>query len=158
MKLSTIVFAAVAAEDKKVPPRHPIDRLKTLTRMSKKVLDRNFGFLPSRLAWIVKFEFNANRMRRNFSRGNQKCGFYDQYQTPHGGPERKRREYDDDFDLARLSGNASLAIQQITTGYRKWAERYISACSGQRSYQFLIERMNKWNAHLQAHLLENYNQ
>ena len=37
-------------------------------------------------------------MKKNFERGNQRCGFYDA-QPPHGGPEesRERRAADDDL-------------------------------------------------------------
>ena len=45
--------------------------------------------------------------------------------------------------------------REITTGFRKWAERYLSLCSGQRKYQYQITRMNKWNSVLQAHLARN---
>ena len=42
-------------------------------------------------------------MSRNFERGNQKCGFYDEDQLPHGGPERKRRGTDDDDTILKAS-------------------------------------------------------
>ena len=154
MKLSTIIFAVAAAEDKKVPPRHPLQRLSRLTEFSAEILNSWFEFLPSKDAWIQKFAVNAERMERNFNRGNQRCGFYDASLEPHGGPEgaRKRRS-DDEFDFDRYNReDPSIGIKQITTGYRKWAERYISQCSGQRLYQHQIDRMNSWNEKLQAHL------
>ena len=95
MKFSAaLLFAVAAAEDKKVPPRHPLQRLAKLTEFSAEILNEWFDFLPSRDAWIQKFATNAERMERNFNRGNQRCGFYDENQMPHGGPERKRREVD----------------------------------------------------------------
>merc|ERR1712154_133956 len=128
MKFSTAVLVAVAsAEDKKVPPRHPLQRLARLTEFSAEILNDWYGFLPSKDSWIQKFANNAERMERNFNRGNQRCGFYDENQLPHGGPERKRRDLDD-------------------------VDRYISQCSGQRQYQHQVNRMNKWNSLLQAHL------
>ena len=83
--------------------------------------------------------------------------FYDENQLPHGGPEpsddRKRRDLDifDRYDRE----DPAVGTKQITTGFRKWAERYISACSGQRQYQHQVNRMNKWNNDLQAHLAAN---
>ena len=152
MKFSAaLLFAVAAAEDKKVPPRHPLQRLARLTEFSEEILNEWFSFLPSKDAWINKFANNADRMERNFNRGNQRCGFYDEDQLPHGGPERKRRELDDEFDRYNRE-DPSVGIKQITTGYRKWAERYISQCSGQRNYQHQINRMNRWNELLQAHL------
>ena len=81
--------------------------------------------------------------------------FYDENQLPHGGPsdERKRRDLDifDRYDRE----DPSVGTKQITTGFRKWAERYLSACSGQRQYQYQVNRMNRWNSKLQAHLSNN---
>ena len=126
MKLSTAVLLAVtSAEDKKVPPRHPLQRLATLTRFSAEIMNQRFSWLPSKESWVQKFAKNADRMERNFTRGNQRCGFVDP-SVPNGGPalERKRRFAED--ELERLSNDPSRAIRQITTGYRKWAERYIA--------------------------------
>ena len=150
MKLSVALIAVAAAEDKKVPPRHPLQRLNRLTEFSAEILDDWFGFVPSVDAWKNKFARNAERMERNFNRGNQRCGFYDADLLPHGGPERKRRSDDDEIRYNRE--DPSDGIKQITTGYRKWAERYLSQCSGQRQYQYQVDRMNRWNAILQAKL------
>ena len=145
------LIAAASAEDKKVPPRHPLQRLARLTQFSEEILNDWFTFLPSKDSWVAKFARNAERMERNFNRGNQRCGFYDENLTPHGGPERKRRFADDEFDRYNREDPA-VGVKQITTGYRKWAERYLSQCSGQKSYSLQINRMNKWNGQLQAHL------
>merc|ERR1712014_477094 len=151
MKFSTAVLVAVAsAEDKKVPPRHPLQRLAKLTEFSAEILNEWYTFLPSKDSWISKFANNAERMERNFNRGNQRCGYHDEDNLPHGGPERKRRE-DDDMDRYNREDPVQ-GTKQITTGFRKWAERYISQCSGQRQYQHQVNRMNKWNSLLQAHL------
>lgn len=45
------------------------------------------------------------------------------------GKSSKKDAYD------RLSNDTPLKWRQITTGYRKWAERYLSNCSGQRKSQ-----------------------
>ena len=40
-------------------------------------------------------------------------------------------------DLTRYDReNPLIAIRQITTGFRKWAERYIAECHGQRVYRY----------------------
>merc|ERR1712106_285141 len=92
MKFSpALLFAVAAADDKKVPPRHPLQRLERLTQFTDELLTTWFTFIPSMNNWVNKFANNAARMERNFNRGNQRCGFYDQDQLPHGGPERKRR-------------------------------------------------------------------
>merc|ERR1719197_1134302 len=105
MKLSvaTIVAVASAQDNKKVPPRHPNQRLAKLNR-------------------------NVDRFERRW----EQCGFYDENQLPHGGPkpeERKRREDDDDDILPRYNKeNPVTGIKQITMGFKKWAERYVSGC------------------------------
>ena len=152
MKLSPIILAVVAAEEKRVPPRHPLQRLARLTQFSEEILNEWFDFLPSKDAWVRKFAKNAERMERNFNRGNQRCGFYDA-EHPHGGPERKRRS-DDELDRYNREDPYE-GIQEITTGFRKWAERYLSQCSGQRRYDHQFNRMNKWNTQLRFNLL-NY--
>ena len=83
--------------------------------------------------------------------------FYDENQLPHGGPEpsddRKRRDLDifDRYDRE----DPAVGTKQITTGFRKWAERFLSACSGQRNYNYQVNRMQKWNNALQMHLANN---
>ena len=150
MKTFAVALVAAASADKKVPPRHPLQRLNRLTEFTEELLTDWFSFLPSQQAWINKFAKNAERMERNFNRGNQRCGFYDENQLPHGGPERKRRDLD---DVDRYNREDPVeGTKQITTGFRKWAERYISQCSGQRVYKHQIKRMNKWNDLLQNHL------
>ena len=100
-------------------------------------------------------------MERNFNRGDQRCGYYDEDNLPHGGPEltrkteRNRRDDDDVFRYDRE--DPSVGTKQITTGFRKWAERYLAACSGQKQYKHQVNRMNKWNEILQAHLSKTSN-
>ena len=154
MKFSpALLFAVAAAEDKKVPPRHPLQRLNKLVEFSEEILNEWYTFLPSKDSWVAKFAANAERMERNFNRGNQRCGYYDE-NSEHGGPaaaERKRREASSDLDRYNREDPVE-GTKQITTGFRKWAERYISQCSGQRQYQHQINRMAKWNNLLQGHL------
>merc|ERR1711893_409548 len=158
MKFSAALLATAAvADDKKVPPRHPLQRLNRLTEFSAEIMNDWFQFLPSQRNWISKFATNAARMAKNFERGNQRCGFYDENQAPHGGPagDRERREVDDEVRYDRE--NPSVGVKQITTGFSKWAERYLSACSGQKNYNYQVNRMEKWNNKLQAHLANNNN-
>ena len=154
MKISPAVIVAVASaqDEKKVPPRHPLQRLNRLVEFTEEIMNDWFTFLPSQQAWIGKFANNAARMERNFNRGNQRCGFYDEDQLPHGGPsdDRKRRAADDVDRYNRE--DPSEGIKQLTTGFSKWAQRYLSQCSGQRNYNYQVDRMTKWNSLLQAHL------
>ena len=155
MKFSPAILVAFAsAQEKKVPPRHPVQRLNRLVQFTEELMNDWFDWLPSQEKWIQKFANNAARMEKNFYRGNQRCGFYDEDQLPHGGPsdDRKRR----DLDVDRYDRTDPVnGVQQLTTGFRKWAERYLSQCSGQKIYNHQVNRMNRWNGLLQGHLERN---
>ena len=81
MKFSQIFLAGlVTADEKKVPPRHPLQRLDSLVQFSDEIL--NSGAFNNKSdkwieRWGLKFESNAERMKKNFERGEQRCGFYD---------------------------------------------------------------------------------
>ena len=82
MKLPTIFLAGlISADEKKVPPRHPLQRLNRLVQFSDEIL--NSGAFNNKSnqwieRWSTKFSNNADRMKKNFKRGNQRCGFYDE--------------------------------------------------------------------------------
>lgn len=173
MKVSAIILATVVnGQEKKVPPRHPEQRLTRLQQFSEEWINDNLPFLPSKDAWVAKFKNNAGRMLTAFKRPT--CGFYDPSQMPHGGPDpnpelrpggnprsRRSEEGDTDYEDGMLvrynKNNPMIGIKQITTGYRKWAERYINECLGQRKSQFQIKRMSKWFQLLGAHYVATQN-
>ena len=83
MKLSSTFFLVgqVFADEKKVPPRHPLQRLDRLVQFSGEIL--HSGAFNNKTdkwinRWTNKFSNNAARMERSFTRGNQRCGFYDE--------------------------------------------------------------------------------
>ena len=107
---------------------------------------------------------------KSFSRLNQhgekRCGRYDPTAVDtHGVPTRKRRSgrirraeegFDEFEDLIRLDrDNPRVAIKQITMGFSKWAKRYIGTCQSQKRNSHQVKRMEKWNASLQMHLMNN---
>ena len=146
MKLSTICLAGLAsATEKKVPPRHPLQRLNRLVQFTSEILNSG-AFNNKSVRWIVnwelKFANNAERMARNFKRGNQRCGFYDE-NLPHGGPSDDRKRRDAEFDRYDRV-NPCRGMKQLITGFAKWSERYISSCSGQKNEQHQAKRMEKW--------------
>ena len=55
-------------------------------------------------------------MERNFRRGNQRCGYYDEGNLPHGGPERKRRDVDDE-DFRYDREDPTVGTKQITVSF-----------------------------------------
>ena len=153
MKLSVATIVAVAsAQEKKVPPRHPLQRLNKLNKFAAEWCNAN---LSEKAAghWEQKFDRNVQRFERRF----ELCGFYDENQLPHGGPkpeDRKRREDDDDDILPRYNkDNPVTGIKQITMGFKKWAERYVSTCKLQPERQ--VQRSNKWFEQLAAKYVAN---
>merc|ERR1712127_836263 len=127
--VATLV-ATVAAADKKVPPRHPLQRLSKLGRF-------------------------------------ERCGHYDESQEHGGqaGAERKRRDAEDacldiDSELCRYDkSNPIRGIKQTTSGFRKWAERYLAndkdgaSCKLQPAKQ--VARAQAWHDKLLAKLAVN---
>merc|ERR1712176_715274 len=162
MKNYSLLVAAVIAQaptdDRKVPPRHPLNRLKRLVQFGQEWVEDNIPNIASvrQGKWQQKWENNAQRMRDAFDR----CGGYDKdNEAGHGAPPRSKREtdsakYELEFQLERYArGVPMLGIKQITTGFRKWAERYLINCRGQQRYNHQAVRMSKWLGLLRAHCI-----
>lgn len=199
-------IALVAAKDKKVPPRHPLQRLNKLNVFYNNFFDEMVGLGHMKQGEADRRKARAEsfmgKMEAAFNRPN--CGYYDD--SKHGGPDpnpelkengkpRNRRTADNEEDLHeathewcasemsdnymvggefssenfaecchfdssycngmqaprsgskkaydRLSDITSLKWKQITTGTRKWAQRYINNCSGQRKNKLASTRARK---------------
>merc|ERR1712080_330495 len=142
MKLFLPIFIGVLnaeqGDDKRIPPKHPLDRLDQLERFAKEWLATGFGMNHNKaIHWSGKFDRNTQRMRDRF----EHCG-------SNPGSNRKRREAkkggNNGLGFARLdTANPVKALKQITTGYRKWAERFLQDCKVQPERQ--AERSRKWN-------------
>ena len=143
MKLAVAFVAAASASEKKVPPRHPLQRLNKLNMFAVEWVTDN---LSTKMAanWSGKFNRNVGRLERRF----ELCGFYDA-NSEHGGP-RERRE-DEEFERYDKS-NPVRGIQQISNGFKKWAQRYIADCKVQPARQ--VERAAKWFTQLTGKLAE----
>ena len=50
------------------------------------------------------------------------------------------------------SSNPFKSINQITSGFQKWSQRFLSNCRGQQKRLHQMKRMEKWNRLLQDHL------
>ena len=109
----------------------------------------------------------------------EECGYFDPNNLPHGGPDpnpelrpdlkprRQRRSdssnedptdgglYDEEGFMRYDKNNPMVGIKQITTGFRKWAQRYINECYGQRKYKFQVNRMNRWFQTLGQHYVQS---
>jgi len=98
MKLESYILAlsVVAGQkkknsDRKVPPRHPLQRLWRLYQFSEEIIQLHFyqsNMKAKRIdalrelikTWLYMAQ------RETFLRGTKKCGFYDPLDLPHGGP------------------------------------------------------------------------
>ena len=150
MKVFAATIVAMATAEKKVPPRHPLQRLTKLNAFANEWIADNLSEKQA-ANWGSKFDKNTARMEKAFDL----CGFYDET-SEHGGP-RERRSTTDDSDLTRYDqSNPIRGIQQITKGFAKWAQRYIAECKVQPAKQ--VDRMNKWQGQLvgkyQANIME----
>lgn len=110
MKLSLATLAAVAvADDKKVPPRHPLQRLNNLKKFVTRFSNINIIPILNR-ATADRFESRIHRMLNSFQDSFERdtCDYYSGAQTQHGGPDpnpdlrpngkpRQRRDDNDDY-------------------------------------------------------------
>lgn len=186
MKVSPIMMLALAADagEKKVPPRHPRNRLKTLRRFALEWLADNFRDYQAsseqgrkagkriydRFAPRFNDAQNDNgkptwggRMAALVDNAEKDCFFYDS-STAHGG--RARRQVaedeggDEDYDASRAADdmirydkkNPIRGLKQITTGFRKWAQRYIDECPGEDGSANHSKRANALNKKIKARL------
>ena len=145
--------------ERAVPPRTPIQRLTMLKKFSKdwsaKFLGSNCTVCarnhPRAFKFMHKLELQYGRFLLAYK---SSCGFFDP-SIAHGGPNpypkiRDRREVillgDDDMDifddvLMRVSTDPLYALRQIFVGFRKWTERYISDCYGERVHKYHSRRL-----------------
>jgi len=191
MRISTALISSplvIFASEKKVPPRHPQSRLRTLTRFTDEWLTKNFeDLLPAEHKGDVNGERLADRFKKRFENWTSRlqalvddtekdCFYYDP-NAPHGGRSRRdghedenenenenedktedeseQYDYSDEADdLVRYDkNNAQRGLRQITTGLRKWALRYISACPGEKNNKAHSMRADR----LYRKILNEYN-
>lgn len=83
--IATIVLSCSAEKlktSRKVPPRHPLNRLARLQKFGFAFNEVHFSNSQKVAATIENFTTN---MKDSFERDN--CGFYDSEMKPHGGPD-----------------------------------------------------------------------
>ena len=216
MKLAVATIALASAAEKKVPPRHPLNRLNKLDQFFARFA---VDIVASRVSEgaAERFAARMENMLDNFEAAFNRpgCGYYDA-NTTHGGPDpnpnfrpngapRSRRDADDEVEADfedyaafcaeragsfneeqqsfccglsqeghtgdvdycppgiarsgnkknaydRLAQDPALKWRQICTGTRKWVQRYIGNCHGQRKNNLGVKRVRKlyntWNEKL----------
>jgi hypothetical protein len=133
----------------------PLKRLDTLVRFGQEWVEQNIPNAKSVQTgkWQAKWETNAGRMRAAYER----CGTK---------PEARKRRQIERFEDWTVSDDDLFAsterynrqdpesgIRDITTGFRKWAFRYLNECNGQTQNQLQKIRMEKWRTTLTAKFL-----
>ena len=145
MKYFVFIFAAdpailvAAADTKNLPERTPLHQLIKLTSFAEEWCNNHLS-LKKATNWVAKFQRNAVRLDHRFDR----CGYNGQV-TPARSLNNRPNDNDctDEYCLLRYDQNDALeGIKQITTGFSRWAERYISRCGGQPAKQ--VDLMARW--------------
>jgi len=158
MKFSTIFLstAVLADEARDSDMKQPLTDLHHLVKLSHELLDNFYDFLPSKNLWKKKFEHNAVRMRKDFRRGEDRCGVYDRrHKSSHLDTQKAhndQKRMQEVTENLKLSEDSVVATQQLTTAFRRWTIQNISKCSGPNRKTEEIELMKKWNLELQHHL------
>jgi len=78
--LATAIEGSTSPSGRKVPPRHPLQRLNRLNDFIFEIMDSWGGRLaktdPDK--WVTRFGATTRRMETAFRRENKKCGFYNE--------------------------------------------------------------------------------
>ena len=127
----TFVFGSKT--EKKVPPRHPLQRLKRLNQFATEWIHDN---LPAKVAnhWTPKFERNTARFERRFVI----CPFYKPEHGQHGGIVRREtnEEEDQDDDQELLRYDKTNPVRGMSMLYMYW---YIKAWIYEREGRLLVQ-------------------
>ncbi|CAG5112601.1 Oidioi.mRNA.OKI2018_I69.chr2.g6798.t1.cds [Oikopleura dioica] len=145
MKFSSIfaTFSAVAAQESR--GIKPPGRLEKTTGNFKKWLSQNIIDADAIDRWSIRVDKMTANMLSAYGRAN--CGFYDSSLT-NGGPDpnpdlRPNGKPRKVFERKRRQG-----LTQITKQFRVWSERHINECGGQRRFNHIARRMDKWTSKL----------
>merc|ERR1739848_52336 len=147
MKLiATFLYAVVLGqddEDRKVPPRTPVARMEQLKRHIGRLMKDHFSDCSKSDAWEDKLLKICNRSLNAYNLRPNSCGFFDP-DKEHGGPraEEEDERYSETDAIASING--------ITSGIRKWSQRYLNECGGQKNHEHIVNHSNKWRKKLTA--------
>ena len=172
MKLSALLISLVAAEDRKVPPKTPEQRLANLKVLSTDILDLWFKDWVNKDKWENKMHKRLDAMGATYQRlkkksGEKACGFYDSANPDADGGGGYTREeikailskrkdadeiadfIDDKEDDERLNReDPFVGIRQVVTGVQKWSLRYLGKCINQEEEFSIMFNVEGWNSKL----------
>jgi len=143
MKLFAFLAVAAFAEDKKVPPKTPEQRMDQLKSHVSRLMVDHFSECSKIDAWEGKLLKVCDRALKAYNRVARECSFFDP-NAPNGGPG-PAEEGDEAGDDTRYSETDAVAsIKGITSGIRKWSQRYLAECGGQKNHAHLVNHATKW--------------
>ena len=143
MKLFALTLVAAAlADEKKVPPKTPEDRMEQLKRHVGRLMGDFFSGCKKADQWEDKMLKLCDRALKTYKREDRPCSFFDP-NLEHGGPAE-----DDPTDVRYSEDDAVSSIKGITSGIKKWSQRYLAECGGQNDDKNLVRHANKWRAKL----------
>merc|ERR1711990_697088 len=145
MKLFPALFLAVAfaqegEDERKVPPRTPEARMEQLKRHIVRLMNDHFSECNKSEMWEEKMTKLCNRGLRAYKDRKRECGFFDP-DKEHGGPRSDDDERYSDED-------AQSSVNGITAGIKKWSQRYLAECGGQKEDQNIARHAMKWRRKL----------
>ena len=145
--LATILAVTVFAGDKVVPNKTPEERMAQLKRHIDRLMVDHFGGCSKAAFWGSKLNKVGDRALKAYNRLNRPCSFFDP-NVEHGGPAARKRRADGDDEVRYSETDAIASINGITAGLRKWSQRYLAECGGQKNHDHLVRHSNKWRAKL----------
>ena len=113
MKLATVLALTASAQidgdrivgggDRKVPHRHPLQRLWRLYQFSEEIILLHYYRSPMKKSRVDAIRELIKKwlymgQRESFLRGTKKCGFYDPDEGRHGGPAPLDENGNPDFE------------------------------------------------------------
>ena len=123
-----MTVSALAEQEKKVPPRTPLQRLDTLQRFANLWIETWININQNRPGRATRMTDRVNLMTSKLEEKYAHCGFFDP-NVPNGGPRPVRKRRSDDLDIfdnfeedgnhvrgessVRLSQNTDIAWKQI---------------------------------------------
>ena len=133
MKLATVLALSVTAQqintddrkignngDRKVPHRHPLQRLWRLYQFSEEIILLHYYRSPMKKSRVDAIRNLVKKwlymgQRESFLRGTKKCGFYDPNEGRHGGPAPLDENGNPNYDGNTAAG---LPIDKEFGGYK----------------------------------------
>ncbi|CAG5098650.1 Oidioi.mRNA.OKI2018_I69.XSR.g15858.t1.cds [Oikopleura dioica] len=158
---SFLAVLAVGQAGKKEKTRDPEKHLRHIVRQTTSLLGEMAPYLRKHEDWEAKFKRNADNLLATYKRTRHRCDLIQERNGAKEGNRRRRREVARPFFESVLSVektnryDISLAIKQVTTRFRRWADAHVAACRGNKKHKRQQQKMAKWRKKLTKHWNEH---